>query len=66
MNSVLHKGPPTFSDSGSFKLVRKLAPVDSVYPYPSKIGQQAAIFKKLITSPDIGAAAVTIHLTYNK
>lgn len=63
MNSTGGSGPPTCPNVLSFETVRNEPPVDSVYPYPSKIGQQQVVFKKLSTSILIGALAVIITLT---
>jgi len=52
--------PPTCPPVGSSGLVKKLIPPLSVYPYPSYNGHCKAIFKKDVTSAEIGAAPVTI------
>lgn len=63
LNSVEVKIPPTCPTVGSFSLTQKLAPVDSVYPYPSMKGQHMATFMNYKTSPEIGALPVIILVT---
>jgi hypothetical protein len=60
---IHERGPPTWPAYGSNALVIELAAEDSVYPYPSRIGAQKHIFKKFITSAEIGADPVIISFT---
>lgn len=50
MNSVFAAGPPKCEDTGSQEPVANDNAVDSVYPYPSKMGQHAVILRKSMTS----------------
>jgi len=63
LNSTDGSGPPTCPNVLSLEIVRNDPPVDSVYPYPSRMGQQHVTFRKLRTSGLIGALAVIIILT---
>ena len=56
-------GPPTCPEVISFNCEIKDPPLDSVYPYSSIMGQESAIFKKVIILSAIGAEVVTINLT---
>ena len=48
---------------GSLKEVLKVAPVDSVYPYPSRMVAHSVTFKYWRTFPAIGAPPVAASLT---
>lgn len=55
--------PPTCPVVGSPGFVEKLAPVLSVYPYPSVIGVHNVALRKVRVSAEIGADPVAAHLT---
>jgi hypothetical protein len=63
LNSLQTEGPPTVPEFISSGSVENYPPAPSVCPYTSNIGQQNAIFKKLITSLFKGADAVTTNST---
>ena len=56
-------GPPTCPEIPSLTSVENSKEQPSVYPYPSKIGAQNAIFKKSNTFGSIGAEPVAIFFT---
>jgi hypothetical protein len=63
LNSIPIPGAPTCPEVLSNILVAKAAPLVSVYPYASTIGQQNTFLNKLKTFGAIGADAVIIILT---